>query len=264
PYRPIAGGTDLMVAIAAGAVPAAPLLDLSGLAELRGIRLERDASRGDDLLAVGALMTFAELRASPIVRERLPALAEAAASVGAVQIQQRGTIGGNAINASPAGDSLPVLLAADAQLVLASMRGERAVPAASFFTAYRRTALAPDELLVRILFPLLPGGRMRFHKVGTRRAQAISKVVLALAWREEAGTWRDVRLALGSVAPTPIRAPRTEAVLEGKRPSADLADLAADTVIEEISPIDDVRSTASYRRLVTGRVLRRLLLDAVG
>ncbi|HEX8939040.1 MAG TPA: FAD binding domain-containing protein [Candidatus Limnocylindrales bacterium] len=260
-WRPLAGGTDLLVALAADATVPEPLVDLSRLAELRGIGLERDGA-GGDILVIGALTTYAELRGSPLVAERLPALAEMAAAVGAVQVQARGTIGGNVATASPAGDSLPVLLATDAELVLVGPSGQRVVPAASFFTAYRCTALAPDELLLRLRVPLPPGRHVRFRKVGTRRAQAISKVVLALAWREEAGRWRDVRVALGSVAPTPLRAPRTEALLDGRGPSPEVADLAAATVVDEITPIDDVRSTAAYRRLVSGRILRRLILHA--
>ena len=204
------------------------------------------------------------MRHSDLVREHLPALAEAAATIGAAQIQNRGTLGGNVINASPAGDTLPLLLATDARLVLASAAGRREMDAAAFWPAYRQTARRPDELLVAIRIPL-PGRRqVRFRKVGTRRAQAISKVVLALAWREDGGVWRDVRLGLGSVAATPIRAMQTEGVLEGAAPRETTADHAAQTLAAEIHPIDDVRSTAEYRRVVAARVLHRLLRDAGG
>ncbi len=134
----------------------------------------------------------------------------------------------------------------------------------SFWPAYRRTALAPDELLLRVRLPLAAGRTVRFRKVGTRRAQAISKVVMALAWREDGGVWRDVRLALGSVAATPIRAAETEGVLEGAAPRRTTADHAAATLRAELQPIDDVRSTAEYRRAVAARVLHRLLRDAGG
>lgn len=136
--------------------------------------------------------------------------------------------------------------------------------AADFWPAYRRTARAHDELLLRVLVPLPAGRQVRFRKVGTRRAQAISKVVMALAWREDGGVWRDVRLALGSVAATPIRAPATEAVLEGAAPRQTTADHAAAALAAEIEPIDDVRSTASYRRAVAARVLHRMLRDEGG
>ncbi len=264
--RPIAGGTDLMVMLAAGSLPRRELLlDLWALDELRGI------SAGGGELVLGALTTYADLRRSAVVAEALPVLADTAATIGAAQIQSRGTIGGNIVNASPAGDMLPVLLAVDASIVLASMRGERTVPAASFWTGYRTTEMAPDELVVRIRVPLAADRRVRFRKIGTRRAQAISKVVMAVSWRIDGSTggtqgttWRDVRVALGSVAEVPLRTPGTEALLEGAAPTAALADRAAASVIDEVRPIDDVRSTAAYRRAVTGRVLRRIILDEAG
>jgi CO/xanthine dehydrogenase FAD-binding subunit len=213
---------------------------------------------------MGALTTYTQIRNSDACREHLSALWEAAATIGAAQIQNRGTIGGNAINASPAGDTLPVLLATDAELVLGSARGERTVAAKDFWPAYRTTARAKDELLVRIRFPLPRGRQVRFRKVGTRRAQAISKVVMAVSWREDGGVWRDVRVALGSVAATPMRATETERVLEGTAPRETTADHAAATLANEIHPIDDVRSTADYRRVVSARILHRLLREAGG
>jgi xanthine dehydrogenase small subunit len=259
-HQPVAGGTDLLVQITGElGEPPERVLDIWGLDELRGIAVEPDA------LVVGALTTYTEIRHSPLVTEFLPALAEAAATIGAAQIQNRGTLGGNAVNASPAGDTLPILLATDAELVLGSARGERSVLAGEFWPAYRRTARADDELLLRIRFPLVADRQVRFRKVGTRRAQAISKVVMALAWRGEGDdAWTDVRLALGSVAATPIRAPRTEAVLEGASPTPATADAAAAALAEELDPIDDVRSTADYRRAVASRVLHRLIREAGG
>ncbi len=261
PTRPIAGGTDLMVALTGElGEPPDRILDLWGIDALRGIALDGDA------VSLGALTTYTEIRRSAVCHEHLPVLVEAAATIGAAQIQNRGTLGGNIANASPAGDTLPVLLAADASFVLGSVRGERVVPAGEFWPAYRRTALAPDELLLRIQIPLRPGRELRFRKVGTRRAQSISKVVVALAWRDgsPSARWTEVRLALGSVAATPIRAARTEAVLEGRPPTPETADLAAETLAAELSPIDDVRSTAEYRRLVASRVLHRLIREAGG
>jgi len=261
PLVPIAGGTDIMVRITGelGPVPER-MLDLSRLAALEGISLESGA------LVLGARTTYTEIRRSALCREHLPALVEAAATIGAAAIQNRGTLGGNIANASPAGDTLPVLLAADAEIVLGSHREERAVAAADFFTGYRTTALAPDELILRVRIPLPAGRELRFRKVGTRLAQAISKVVLAVAWRDHgpAAGWSDVRVALGSVAATPIRAKATEAALEGARPTPEVADRAAETLAGEIRPIDDVRSTADYRRMVAGRILHRILRDAGG
>lgn len=258
---PIAGGTDLMVALTGelGEPPAA-VVDLWAIDALRGIAIDRER------LVLGALTTYADIRRSATCREHLPALVEAAATIGAAQIQGRGTLGGNAANASPAGDTLPLLLACDATLVLGSVRGEREVAAADFWTGYRQTALAPDELIVRIAIPLRTGREIRFRKVGTRRAQSISKVVMAVAWRNGAGggAWRDVRVALGSVAATPVRAPRTEAALEGLAPTPEVADRAAETLAAELAPIDDVRSTAAYRRIVAARILHRIVREAGG
>jgi CO/xanthine dehydrogenase FAD-binding subunit len=264
PTRPIAGGTDLMVALTGElGEPPDRVLDLWRLDELRGIALD------GDVVSLGALTTYTDIRRSAVCREHLPVLVEAAATIGAAQIQNRGTIGGNVANPSPTPHTLPVLLAADASFVLGSVRGERVVPAGAFWPAYRRTALAPDELLLRVRIPLLAGRELRFRKVGTRRAQSISKVVMALGWRDAGpatpgAPWTDVRLALGSVAPTPIRAAMTEAVLEGRPPVPETADLAAETLAAELEPIDDVRSTAEYRRLVAARVLHRLVRDAGG
>jgi xanthine dehydrogenase small subunit len=144
------------------------------------------------------------------------------------------------------------------------------VPIDAFFLGYRRTALAPDELILRVRIPIVPGREVRFRKVGTRRAQAIAKVSLALAWRDGADeatgprAWRGVRVALGSMAAVPIRASATEAVLEGASPTPEVADMAAETLAGELSPIDDVRSTAAYRRMVAARVLHRLVREAGG
>ena len=236
------------------------VLDIWALDELRGIGVEANA------LVVGALTTYTEIRRSPVVAEFLPVLVEVAATIGAAQIQNRGTIGGNIVNASPAGDTLPVLLACDAEMILGSAAGERAVPAAQFWPAYRTTARRPDELLLRVRIPLAQDRQVRFRKIGTRRAQAISKVVMALAWTTtgDGQPWADVRLALGSVAATTIRAGSTEAVLEGAAPTRETADAAVEALTAELHPIDDVRSTADYRRAVAGRVLHRLLRDAGG
>lgn len=258
-WQPIAGGTDLMVQITGELVPPPErVLDLWGLDELRGIAVENGE------LMIGALTTYTDIRRSTVVREVLPELIQAAATIGAAQIQNRGTIGGNIVNASPAGDTLPILLATDARIVLGSRRGEREVAAAEFWTAYRKTARLPDELVLRVRIVLPPERQVRFRKVGTRRAQAISKVVMALAWQhaqDDGAPWRKVRLALGSVAERPIRATQTEAALEGRAPTAEVAERAVAVLRSEIQPIDDVRSTAEYRLRVAGNVLRRLLHD---
>ena len=261
---PIAGGTDVMVRIN-GEIgePPSRMVDLSRLDDLRGIAVDGPT------VVLGALTTYTEIRRSSVCREHLPALVEAAATIGAAQIQNRGTLGGNIANASPAGDTLPVLLALDAAIVVGGPRGERTIAADDFWVAYRRTALAPDELILRLRIPLAGGRETRFRKVGTRRAQAISKVVIALSWREvgqpgQAPTWTDVRLALGSVADRPIRAFATEKVLSGASPTPETADAAAEALSAEIVPIDDVRSSADYRRAVAARCLHRMIRDAAG
>ena len=263
PVRPIAGGTDLLVALTGELGPApSSVLDLWAIDALRGIAIEGDA------ISLGALTTYTDIRRSALCREHIPALVEAAATIGAAQIQNRGTLGGNIANASPAGDTLPVLLAADAVIVVGSERGERELPANAFWTGYRQTAMRHDELILRIRIPLVADREMRFRKVGTRRAQSISKVVMAVAWRsgEHTGTglWRDVRVALGSVAATPTRAAAAEDALESHAPTPETADAGAAALATELNPIDDVRSTAEYRRIVAARVLHRIVRDAGG
>jgi carbon-monoxide dehydrogenase medium subunit len=259
-WRPVAGGTDLLVQMTGELGPPPDrVLDIWGLDELRGINLD-----GDELV-IGALTTYTELRQSALVSELLPALAEASATIGAAQIQNRGTVGGNLVNASPAGDTLPIWLATDAVVALGSGAGERSVAALDFFTGYRETARRDDELVLRVRVPLLPRRHVRFRKVGTRRAQAISKVVMAVSWLTgDNGAWIDTRVALGSVAATPVRARATEAALDGQRPVRAAADAAVFALEAEIQPIDDVRSTADYRRLVAGRVLRRVIREEGG
>jgi len=239
--------------------PPARMLDIWHLDELRGI------TQRDGWLVIGALATYTDLRRSDLVGTWLPGLADAAATIGAAQIQNRGTIGGNIVNASPAGDTLPVLLATDARIVLGGARGERSVAAADFWTGYRMTARAEDELVLRVEVPLPPGREVRFRKVGTRRAQAISKVVMALAWvPDRSGAWRDVRVAFGSIAAVPVRLPEVESVLDGATVDAQAAERARAALEASIRPIDDVRSTADYRRDVSGRILVRLLRGAGG
>ena len=235
--RPLAGGTDLMVMLHARTLRPEPraVLDLWSLAELKGVQ------RAGDILEIGAAESYTRIIASRDVQQHLPALAAASRTIGAAQIQNRGTLGGNLANASPAGDTLPVLLAYDAVVVT----DRRSIPIDKFFTGYRRTALQSHELITAVRFPL--GRRVAFRKVGTRAAQAISKIVMAVS-RNPA------RIAIGSVAEVPLRARRAEVALERND-----ADGAITAVAEDIRPIDDVRSTAAYRRAVTQNVLRELL-----
>jgi xanthine dehydrogenase small subunit len=241
---PLAGATDLYVSLNFGTLPGARFVDLWRLAALR--RIERH----DGVLSIGALATYTQIMRSRHVRAQLPMLVEAASQIGGVQIQNRGTIGGNIANGSPAGDSLPVLAAVDAVVVLRSVRGERRVPFAEFYTGYRASVRQPDELVTAVEIPPVEG-RQWFRKVGTRAAQAISKVVMAAVRGSRP------RIAIGSVGPTVVRVRSTEEVLA----SGASIDEAVAVLTAEIRPIDDVRSTAEYRRTVAGNLLRRCWSD---
>ena len=255
----VAGCTDLMVGTPERRLAHPGLLDLTGIAEIRGIQ---ETAEG---LTVGATTTFGELRQSPAVRARFPALAAAAAQVGGWQIQNRATLGGNLANASPAGDSLPVLLALGATVVAVGPRGRREIPCTEFHLGYRQTALAADEILAWVLLPLLPPGTVQaFRKVGTREAQAISKVVVAMVGRVDDGRIADLRLAAGSVAAVPLRLKSAEAAAHGLPPGPETAERAGRAAASEVTPIDDVRSTGAYRAWVLERVVRRLVLELGG
>ncbi len=250
----IAGGTDLMVLMNAHMLDAAAFLDIWRLDELRGISDEGDALR------VGALTTFTQLIRSELIQRHVPALVEASRTIGAIQIQNRGTIGGNIVNASPAGDSLPVLAAYDAEVEIGSARGTRRVAFSEFYTGYRRTVIERDELVLAVRIPKLKEGeRDFFWKVGTRRAQAISKTVMAAKARIEDGRIESISIAVGSVAPTVIRALETERLLTGAALTASHVAEARRMIAREIAPISDLRSTEHYRRTVTGNVLVKFL-----
>lgn len=255
---PLAGGTDLLVYLNAGDPAGRRFLDLSRVAALRGI-VETDGG-----LSIGGGATFTEIRHHPLVRRRFPMLAAAAAEVGALQIQNRATIAGNIANASPAGDSLPVLLAHDAVVTLRSVRGARQVEFATLYRGYRDLDLAPDELIVDVTLPNPPRGlATMFRKVGTRRAQSISKVVFAgLLRRDAKGTVTAARLAYGSVAPTPVRAGGAERALLGRAASGDCAAAALDALARDITPIDDIRSDRAYRMAIAGNLLTQFLRHA--
>lgn len=235
---PIAGCTDVYVSLNFGTVKQTRFMNLWRLQDLRGIEWR------EGRLRIGALTTYTELIKSALVRRALPMLISAAREIGGRQIQHRGTIGGNVANASPAGDTLPVLAVADAVVELASATGTREVPFTSFYTGYRQTVARPDELIVAFSIPRLSGTQW-FRKVGTRAAQAISKVVVAGVGGERP------RLAAGSVAPTVVRLAQTEAVLAAGSSVAE----AQRVMLAEIAPIDDIRSTAEYRRRVAANLL---------
>ena len=247
PLVPMAGCTDLYVSLNFGTLKETRFLNLWRLNSLRAIAVQGDT------LSIGALATHTAIIRSPLVRKRVPMLAAACREIGGVQIQNRGTLGGNVANGSPAGDTLPVLAVADAFVVLQSAAGIRRVPFTGFYTGYRRTVMRNDELIVALELPRIQGTQW-FRKVGTRAAQAISKIVMAGVGR----TAHDApRIAIGSVAPTVVRARKTEVALGAGSSIAD----AQRTLDAEIAPIDDIRSTADYRRRVAANLLVRFWND---
>jgi xanthine dehydrogenase small subunit len=252
--RVVAGGTDLMVLMNAHQLDDAEFLDLWRVNEMRGITDEGDALR------IGALSTYTQLIESAMIQLHVPALVAASRTIGAIQIQNRGTIGGNVVNASPAGDSLPVLAAYDAEVEIGSGRGTRRVPFNRFYAGYRRTVLDPDELVLAVrIQKMKKGERDFFWKVGTRRAQAISKTVMAAKAQIANGRIGSISIGVGSVAPTVIRVPQTERLLAGAALTSDLVERARRLIAQEVAPITDLRSTEHYRRTVTGNVLARFL-----
>jgi CO/xanthine dehydrogenase FAD-binding subunit len=253
-WLPIAGGTDVMVQFAAGKLPQRKLMSIWNLGELRRI----EVSAGE--IRIGAGCTYTDLRENKVIAHEFPLLARAAGWIGGIANQNRGTLGGNIVNASPAADSLPALLAYEAELILVSVRGERRLTYRHFHTAYKKTELAPDELVRAVCLPRRYSEYLSYtRKVGTRNAQAISKVCVAALGRLDEGVIADVRIAMGSVAPVPIRLAETEQILSGRRVDASLLLLARKTAAAEIRPIDDIRSTARYRTAVANNLVAEFL-----
>src|SRR2546428_6999112 len=236
-WKPFAGGTDLMVLLEAGKLPHKNYVNTWNLKELRGIEVS------DDQVSLGALTTYTEVQDNKVLRAEFPMLCQAASETGGLAIQNRGTLGGNIVNASPAADSPPALLAYDAELELVSTQGARRIPYHGFHTGYKEMNIRPDELLARIRLPRTSKGLKQYYrKVGTRKAQAISKVCLAAVARMNGDTIEDIRIAFGSVAPIPLRCPRTESVLQGQKLDREVIGKAKAELAREIVPIDDIRS----------------------
>jgi CO/xanthine dehydrogenase FAD-binding subunit len=257
-WLPIAGGTDVMVQYAAGKLLAQKLVSIWNLPELGGIEILPDEIR------IGAGCTYTELREHEVIAREFPLLASAARWTGGIANQNRGTLGGNIVNASPAADSLPALLAYEAELILVSVRGERRVPYLGFHTDYKKMKLAPDELIRAICLGRKFSGYLHYaRKVGARNAQAISKVCVAALGRlgggAIGGAVDDVRIALGSVAPVPLRLTEVERMVKGKPVGPELVHLARETAAAAIRPIDDIRSTARYRSAVAGNLVAEFL-----
>jgi CO/xanthine dehydrogenase FAD-binding subunit len=253
-WLPIAGGTDVMVQYAAGKLPARKLVSIWNLPELRRIEVLPDEIR------IGAGCTYTDLREYELVQREFTLLVRAAAWTGGIANQNRGTLGGNIVNASPAADSLPALLAYEAELILVSVRGERRVPYRNFHTGYKKMELASDELIRTICLARRFSGHLAYtRKVGARNAQAISKVCIAALGRCSSGVVEDVRIALGSVAPVPLRLAETERRVAGRPIDSSLLALARKAAVAEIQPIDDIRSSARYRSAVAGNLVVEFL-----
>lgn len=251
-WKPFAGGTDLMVLLEAGKLVHRNYVNIWNLKELRGIEAN------DTHITLGALTTYTEVQANTILRREFPMLCQAASETGGLAIQNRGTLGGNIINASPAADSPPALLAYDAEIELVSARGSRWLPYQGFHTGYKQLHLEPDELLARIRLPRNTTGLTHYYrKVGTRKAQAISKVCFAAVGTIDRGNITDTRIAIGSVAPIVMRCVQTENTLRGQKLSDETIKSASASLVRDISPIDDIRSTAKYRL----QVAKNLLVD---
>lgn len=253
-WQPFAGGTDLMVLLEAGKLAHKNYLNIWNLAELGGIAVSAEH------VTLGALVTYTEVQSDPVLRDEFPMLCQAASETGGLAIQNRGTLGGNIVNASPAADSPPALLAYNAELELLSVHGSRWVPYQSFHTGYKKTIMQPDELLGHIRLPRLRADLTHYYrKVGTRKAQAISKICLAATARVEDGALDHIRIAFGSVAPVPLRCRQTEAVLQGVTLDENAIAAARSELSREIVPIDDIRSTKNYRLQVSLNVVEDFL-----
>ncbi len=255
-WTPIAGGTELMVAHAAGKLTVPKLVSLWGIRELRFIESSPES------IAIGAGATFRDLRAHEGIAAHLPLVTKASSWIGSIANQSRATVGGNLVNGSPAADSSPAFLVYDAEIELVSVRGSRRIPYFDFHTGYKRNAMAPDELLFAVHMPLrFAQHRQYLRKVGTRRAMAISKVALAATAMLENGMVGDLRLAAASLAPYPVRLYQTERALLGRPIEARTVEEAREAMLGEAKPIDDIRSTAEYRKRVGANLLEEFLLD---
>ena len=255
-WRPIAGGTDLMVLLNAGKLGATRLVSVRDIPELRKIEVVPEG------VMLGAAVTFTAIRQHPVLQREFPLLCQAAGWTGGVANQNRGTLGGNIVNASPAADSPPALLAYDAALSLLSLRGERTLPYREFHTGYKQMRLDPDELLYKIHLPRrFAGWKQYSRKVGARKAQAISKVCLNALGSMDGNAVKDVRISVASVAPVPLRCIATERSLIGRELSPATIACAKEVLRSEIAPIDDIRSTAIYRAQVAENLLGEFLLS---
>lgn len=253
-WAPLAGGTDVMVVLAAGHLPPSRYVNIWGLG-LDGIEIT------DDEVAIGGAATYTQVANDPVLAREMPMLGIAARASGALAIQNRGTIGGNVANASPAADTPPALIAYGASVELLGRGGRRRVPYAEFHTSYKKTQRQPDELITKIVLPrrsTQSGVVQHYRKVGTRKAQAIAKVGLSVTMDVRDGEVLACTMGLSSVAPFPLVARQAAVALVGRR-LIDAIDDSVDAIGRDVTPIDDVRSTAGYRRRVAQNLWRDLL-----
>ena len=258
--RFLAGGTDLVIAVKEKGLMPSYVVDLKRIPGLSGIREERDGS-----LTIGALTTMREVETSPIIRKRYPFLAQSAAEVGSVQIQNRATIGGNMANATPSADVAPSLLVLDAKAKIAGLNGERVIELEQFFRGPGQTVMSPEEILTAILIPAsTPGLVGEYIKFSPREMMDLAYigVAVALVLNGKQKRCEKARVALGAVSPTPMRARRAEALLERQIMTEELAEQAGAEASRECKPISDVRSSADYRREMVRVNTKRALLNA--
>lgn len=258
-FWPLAGATDLIPQMRRMELPVETLVDISCLPELSSIRLNQTN------LEIGALCTHGELVESKFLQENAVSLVEAAASIGCQQTRNRGTLGGNIANASPAADTIPPLLTFDAVVHLGSQQGKRTMRLSDLLTGPGKTAIEAGELIEWISFVPLKGHGLAFLKLGKRNGMSISigSVAVAIAL-DKSGVISDARIAMGSVAPTAVRCNTAEAVLLGEIPCAELYDKAGEVLVDDISPIDDVRASANYRRITASALVKQALSIAEG
>ncbi len=256
-YKPIAGGTDVMVVFSAGKLSKSKYLNIWGIEELKKIKVSKE------FVEIGALVTYDQIRENKILQKEFPNLVQAASETGAIAIQNRGTIGGNIANASPAADSPPALLTYDADVVLRSLTRTREVPYSSFHLDYKKMQMNVDELIVLVRLPRKTKGLQHFYrKIGTRKAQSISKVCLSAVMKKKSGKISHIRLGWGSIAAMPIRTKKIEEFLVGKNLTEKNIQNAAELLAKEIRPIDDIRSTGKYRMKVAQNALIQFLSES--
>ena len=257
--RVLAGGTDLVVDMKIGRYRPKTVIDISGIKDLRYIVDEGDKIR------IGALTRMQDIVESPVIREKLPVLAEAVSMLGSWQIRNMATVGGNLCNASPAADSAPPLLVHEARIKLTSIEGTREIPITEFFVGPRKTVMYKTELLQEIIVPYDADFAKSYSyvKVGRRNSFTLSVVAIATVLKIRDGVFEDVRIALNAVAPTPVRARSVESFLKGREVGSEVIEKASELVLKDILPISDVRASAEYRKHISKVLVKDTLLKAL-